>query len=215
MPASQKADVRPLTVIGPSGECTFNVRPEDLTWTEPVRANVVQTLGSAWVDAFGPGTGQIVIAGHTGWSGGRTGPDWEQQFRTLYACAFQDWNDRVEATKDPESVEMLFADTLDDRVARVIPKTFVLRRSRSRPLLMQYHITFLVVRMLGGGGGGGAATAPQAVFDAAQDALADAAGAMDSMLGGTGIIDGLVGSVGSAALSQTRGNLDVITGGVL
>ena len=185
-PPSQKS--RPITVIGPGGECTLNIRPEDLSWTEPVRVNAVQTQGSAWVDAFGSGIAQIVIAGHTGWSGGQSGgPDWEAQFQQLYACAFKDWNDQVEATKDPEGVEMLFVDTLDGRAARVVPKAFVLRRNKSRPLLVQYNITFLVVRMLGGGGGGGGDSSGsdggggQAEFDQAQESMADSVGAMGGM----------------------------------
>ena len=183
-PPSQKAQFRPITVIGPGGECTFNIRPEDLSWTEPVRVNAVQTLGSAWVDAFGPGIAQIVIAGHTGWSGGPSGgPDWEAQFQNLYACAFKDWNDQVEASKDPESVKMTFVDTLDSRAAQVVPKTFVLRRNKSRPLLVQYNITFLVVRMLGGGGVGGAnGASPRASFDQSQESLGDSLAGMGGML---------------------------------
>lgn len=182
-PPSQKADVRPISVRGPGGECTLNIRPEDLSWTEPVRANVVQTLGSAWVDAFGPGIAQIVIAGHTGWTGGKSGPDWEAQFQRLYDVSFKSWNDQVEATKDPESVELLFVDTLDSRVARVVPKSFVLRRNKARPLLVQFNITFLVVKMLGGGGGGGGdEPSAQSAFDQGNAAMADASDAMGGML---------------------------------
>lgn len=145
--------------------------------------NVVQTLGSAWVDAFGPGIAQIVIAGHTGWAGGKSGPDWESQFRQLHEAAFKGWNECVEATKDPESVEVLFVDTLDSRVARVVPKNFTLRRNKSRPLLVQYNITFLVVRMMGGGGGGDGSVdeSSRASFDQAQASMADSATAIAGM----------------------------------
>lgn len=86
-PPSQKAAARPITVIGPGGERTFNIRPEDLTWTEPARVNAVQTLGPAWVDALGPG---IAKSSSLGTSAGRAGgPDWKAQFQNLYNTAFK------------------------------------------------------------------------------------------------------------------------------
>src|SRR5579863_9041493 len=58
------ASSRPIT----STSVTLNVRPEELTRTDPSRINPQQTLGGTpWADCFGPGLPTITIAGHTGW----------------------------------------------------------------------------------------------------------------------------------------------------
>lgn len=64
-----------------------------------------------------------------------------------------------------------------------MPKSFVLRRNKARPLLVQFNITFLVVKMLGGGGGGGGdEPSAQSAFDQGNAAMADASDAMGGML---------------------------------
>jgi len=150
-PTSQK--YRPIAVVLDGESVMLTLRPEDLSWSEPSRTTVQNTLGSAWVDSFGPGIAQITISGTTGWAGrhgmGADGPDWLEQFTQLHTIAFKKWHAKVEASKDPESVVMMFVDVLDSRVARVVPMNFVLRRNKARPLLMQYTIMFSVVRDLG------------------------------------------------------------------
>lgn len=141
VPPSQKD--RRISVIAPWGTCDLNLRPEDLTWQEPSRISVVQTLGGAWLDAFGPGVAQISIAGNTGW---KVSPGWEAQFQKLHQVSFKGWHEFVEQTKAPEKAEMLFADDLDGRVVQVAPLSFTLKRNKSKPLLMQYNIVFLAVR---------------------------------------------------------------------
>jgi hypothetical protein len=142
-PPSQKAEERQIVIDAPWGTCFFSIRPEDLQWQEPSRISVQQTLGGAWVDAFGPGVATITISGNTGW---KQAPGWEEQFRTLHDVAFKGWHDWVRDTKDPESAEMLFIDDLDGRVVQVVPQVFTLKRNKSRPLLMQYTIQFAAVR---------------------------------------------------------------------
>ena len=46
---------------------------------------------------------------------------------------------------DPNAVQLLFADALDGFLSNVIPGQFVLRRSKSRPLLAQYQIPMTVL----------------------------------------------------------------------
>lgn len=165
-PSSQKSGDRPISfvlvdqtntdsAISPDTTLTLYVRPEDLTRTDPSRINPQQTLGGVtWADNFGPGIPIINISGHTGWrptldpaGGADDGP---ARFIKLKNQVFSNWHARrqvaIENGKDPDvSVQLQFADQLDNFASVVAPLSFVLRRSRTRPLLMQYQISLLVL----------------------------------------------------------------------
>ena len=144
-PPSQKS--RPISVFGAAGACTLALRPEDLQWTEPSRISVNNTLGDAWIDAFGPGVGKIVISGTTGW-GSKLGFAGEAAFMLLYHASYKGWHDAVAGSKAPESVPMFFVDALDIRMAQVVPDTFTMKRNKSRPLLIQYNISYTIVKAM-------------------------------------------------------------------
>lgn len=162
-PGSQKADVRPISfllvdqnssadAISPSRSVTLYVRPEELTRTDPSRINPQQTLGgTAWADNFGPGIAAIQISGNTGWrrSAGDIQIDGEERFRELKNQVFNSWHERrieaMNAGNDPDRVQLVFADALDGFAVVVAPLSFTLRRSRSRPLLLQYQISMTVL----------------------------------------------------------------------
>lgn len=147
---SQKADVRPISFVlhdTAKGEAPVEVpliiRPEDLTRTDVSRMNVTQTLGGAFVDDFGPGVPTVQISGHTGWGAGDR-PDGREAFFELHDNIFSQWHqkraDAVKNNLDPDKVKLIFNDALDSFTWCVAPVNFVLRRSRSRPLLYQYQI---------------------------------------------------------------------------
>lgn len=158
-PSSQKADARPISFIlddQSAGSDPISIglliRPEDLTRSDPSRMAVQQTLGGAWADNFGPGVPTITISGHTGWRrrlGDRDDLDGGERFQQLFETVFTSWHtlrkDAVKAGNDPDKVRLIFADALDDFVVVVAPTSFVLRRSKSRPLLSQYQITMTVL----------------------------------------------------------------------
>lgn len=157
-PTDQRAGVRPISfVLDDAGSLgtsvTLNVRPEDLTRNEPARATVHQTLGrdtTGWVDHFGEGLPSVTIAGHTGWRHAiGTGMDGVQAFQALndlVAHAYpQAKQAAIDRGTDPAQVKLLFVDMLDDFAWSVVPTNFVLRRSKSRPLLMQYNISLQAV----------------------------------------------------------------------
>lgn len=146
----QKAEERPISFVlhdlamgTPPIEVPLVIRPEDLTRTEVSRLSVTQTLGGAFADSFGAGIPTVQISGHTGWGAGnrRNG---EEEFHLLNDTIFKEWHDlranAVKQNKDPDRVKLIFADKLDQFVYVVAPQNFVLRRSRSRPLLFQYQI---------------------------------------------------------------------------
>jgi hypothetical protein len=116
----------------------FNIRPEELTRTEVSRVSVQQTLGGAWADDFGAGLTQINISGNTGWRG-FNGIDGGTFFQQLRAASFTNWhllrNNAMQKGLDPNLVELIFTDSLNSTIDVVIPMSFTLRRSRSRPLL--------------------------------------------------------------------------------
>lgn len=124
------------------------IRPEDLTRMESTRSEVVQTLGGGFADVWGRGLPTITIAGHTGWRGSPT-RDGVQLFGDLRSLVMDQYTKRREdaaaAGRDPSTVKLIFVDVLDDFAYVVVPASFVLRRSRSRPLLCQYQITLRAV----------------------------------------------------------------------
>lgn len=151
-PTDQRAKVRPISFVLNRGfqfddPVTLTVRPEDLTRNEPSRVSVHQTLGrdvSGWADDFGEGLPSVTIAGHTGWgAGGR--PDGALAFERLNQLIVHDYHkarqDAIDYGADPASVKLLFIDILDNFAWSVTPTNFVLRRSKSRPLLFQYNIS--------------------------------------------------------------------------
>jgi hypothetical protein len=151
---SQKADVRPISFLldnlGSIGDpVMLPIRPEDLTRTEPARATVHQTLGReevGWVDHFGKGLASINISGTTGWRyNPSVGRDGFQSFEALNDLVVHRYpelkQDAIDAGRDPRDVKLIFVDLLDNFTYPVVPTQFVLRRSKSRPLLFQYSIT--------------------------------------------------------------------------
>jgi hypothetical protein len=151
-PSSQKGGDRPISFLlvdqttDETSSFSLTIRPEELTRTDVSRLTVQQTLGGAWADDFGHGLTTINIAGHTGWRGAG-GYDGMQLFGLLKKQVFDDWhnrrNDARAAGVDPAGVQLVFADALDSTTDVVAPMNFVLRRSKSRPLLMQFQISMI------------------------------------------------------------------------
>ncbi|EIW6162701.1 hypothetical protein MF451_003698 [Salmonella enterica subsp. enterica serovar Saintpaul] len=151
-PTDQRAGVKPIAFTlqdtdgGLSSPVTLKIRPEDLTRTEPQRVSTTQTLGRGtigWIDHFGEGLPSLSINGHTGWRTAQgSGQDGAQAFETLnnlishrYPAAIQT---AINSGRDPADVKLIFVDMLDNFSWVVVPQTFILRRSKSRPLLFQY-----------------------------------------------------------------------------
>lgn len=152
-PKDQRAGIRPISFVLQRGgsfgtPVTLKIRPEDLTRTEPSRINVTQTLGrevSGWVDNFGQSLPSVTISGHTGWrTAAGSGEDGAEAFETLNTLIVEEYHAAkqaaIDAGTDPATVKLLFVDMLDNFAWNVAPMQFVLRRSKSRPLLFQYNI---------------------------------------------------------------------------
>jgi hypothetical protein len=148
---SQKADQRPISFVlhdtasgAPPVEVSLVIRPEDLTRTDQSRLTTTQTLGGAWADSFGKGIPALQIAGHTGWGSGDR-PSGLDAFQRLHNSVFKGWHksrDKAVAQGlDPDKVKLIFSDGLDDFTWVVAPQTFILKRNKSRPLLVQYQIS--------------------------------------------------------------------------
>lgn len=241
-PTDQRAGVRPISfLLDDAGTLSppvnLAIRPEDLTRTEPSRVAVHQTLGKTqigWADWFGEGLPSVTIAGHTGWrrpsAGGADGFGSFEALNTLvqhrFAAAKQT---AIEQGKDPAEVKLLFLDMLDNFSWSVVPTSFVLRRSRSRPLLYQYNISLQAVSTtiedpfsdapaLGSLSGGLAAleSAISAIENLAamavgfiNDAVAFVSGAVSMVAEVVGVFTGLANRVLNAAYSV----IDAVAGG--
>lgn len=184
-PSSQKADVRPISfmlvdptspqIISQAQTITLAIRPEELTRTDPSRLSVHQTLGGAWQDNFGPGIATISITGHTGWHRTQEGtqtPDGVDRWIALRKLIYVDWHARkqnaIKAGRDPDQVQLIFADALDQITSVVALPVVVLRRSKARPLLYQYQISMTVLSDIVGNPAPGATT-PQFITNSPSD----------------------------------------------
>ncbi|WOL24230.1 head protein [Yersinia phage fHe-Yen8-01] len=152
-PTDQRAGVAPIaftlqTATGLSTPVTLRIRPEDLTRTEPQRVAVTQTLGrgvQGWEDNFGEGMPTLSISGNTGWRTAQgSGEDGAEAFLTLNKLISHDYpaakQNAIDNGQDPSKVRLLYVDMLNGFTWVVSPSVFVLRRSKSRPLLFQYNI---------------------------------------------------------------------------
>ena len=137
----------------PRQSVTLPIRPEDLNRVEGSRATVHQTLGrgpSGWVDNFGEALPSCTISGHTGWrvAAGLNMDGWDS-FEALNKLVQHEFHsakqDAIDSGRDPAEVQLIFVDALDDFTWSVVPTQFVLRRSKSRPLLYQYQIALQAV----------------------------------------------------------------------
>ena len=148
-PSSQKDRPISFLLMDPDGivaEQDLVIRPEELTRQEPSRNNVQQTLGGAWLDSFGQGVASITLSGHTGWRGTST-EDGTALFQKLRETVFTEWHtrraERVRQLLDPNDVQLVLADQLNDVAVVVAPQQFQLRRHRTRPLLSQFQISLV------------------------------------------------------------------------
>lgn len=208
---------------------TLPIKPEELTRTEPNRVTAQQTLDGAFIDEFGRGLTTITISGNTGWGQG-TRPAGDIMFSKLRDDFIHEWSRarraRIDVSQDPNLVRLIFIDALNGPyVADVVPTQFVLRRSKSQPLLFLYNITMTVVTE------GAANPYPELLEDIEDEAKVSASvesmdssvvdltgppvavGAVAGAAGGGGLIgelEGLsanIGSLGQAALDATKSTL--------
>jgi hypothetical protein len=138
------------TKPGTTKSISLTIRPEELTRTDISRLTVQQTLGGAWADDFGPGLSSINLSGHTGWRGAQ-GADGQALFIALKRQVFGDWHTKRNAARsagnDPANVQLMLVDALDSTTDIVAPLNFTLRRSKSRPLLMQFRISLVSLNL--------------------------------------------------------------------
>jgi hypothetical protein len=158
-----------LLTGAPAGDArfVFGIKPEELSFTEPSRLQVQQTLGGAWADSFDRGIGFITLAGTTGWRGTAT-QSGEDMFFGLRETCFQGWHDArtdlAQQGQDPNGVQLYFTDSLDKISVLVAPRSFMMRRSKASPLLMRYQIQLVVLDD---------ASAPVNVIDSIMSALSN------------------------------------------
>lgn len=156
-PSTQKAFFKPIAfMLDPGGSedveyVNLYIRPEDLSYPEPSRITTHQTLGKAWVDNYGEGLKRLTISGNTGWRGEGLimVEDGIERFQILRQVVFEKWHQlrqtKLENGDDPNDVKLIYADKLNDICCTVVPISFTLKRSKSRPLLMMYNIVMDVV----------------------------------------------------------------------
>lgn len=158
---SQKADERPISFIldargGAADEVTLFIRPEEMTRTHPSRTSVNQTLAGAWIDSFGEGLETTNISGTLGWRSGPDGQDGGDRLKTMRENTYHRWHkmrqDSVDRGDDPNDVKLRFVDALNDYSSVIVPLTFEIRRSKSRPLLASYRLSFIAVGKAGAPG---------------------------------------------------------------
>jgi hypothetical protein len=224
VPTSQKAGDRPISFHlydGPKLDTLFLiVRPEDLTRVEPSRMSLQQTLSSdnqGWLDNFGPGLPTINISGHTGWRDINGSGDGVSQFEKLNKMVMTDWHAarqrRINAGQDPSDVRLLFVDKLDSFAYVVAPQSFTLRRSRSRPLLMQYQISLQAIgSSVDPSSSFGFASSPDLLSELGLDSLRDVLGNITTFAEEmAGYVTGTIGKLATSFLKMSTNVLGVVS----
>jgi len=149
-------DVKAGTILK---QHTLVINPQDFTQKEPVRGQVVQTLGGAYVDDFGRGLPKVTIAGNTGWRlkympDGQGLLDGWQAFKALRSDIFRyytDAKDEVRTFLHNPNYELRWYNWGEDEYYAIHPEDFQLQRSASNPLLYQYSFPFTCIRDLRAG----------------------------------------------------------------
>ncbi len=150
---------------GPDMQLELQVRPEELTFPQPSRLTVTQTLGGAFADSWGAGLQTLELVGNTGWRGSLL-VNGQDAYFGLVDVVFNQWHARrkasVAAGQDPNTVKLLYNDCLNSLNKLVAPKNFTLHRSRSQPLLFRYTMSLVVLSD---------AAAPNSIIDRITQAL--------------------------------------------
>ena len=139
---------------GTTSEYVFPVNPEDFDYNRPERVRVTQTLGDPFIDDFGIGMPTLNVKGTTGWRTrpGINGKDGHGAFRELHRDFFDRFfklrEDQISAGGDPDQIKLWVVNNVDQMSFAVVPTDFKLLRSKSRPLLYQYDLSFTVVKDL-------------------------------------------------------------------
>lgn len=151
----------------PDSTVILPINPEEFTLQRPERVSVVQTLGDPFVDEFGTGLTTINIRGTTGWRtrlalGSKVGigalskgvgigaaavdgyEAYRQLHREIFDTYFSQRKEMIEVARDPDEVNLILLNTVDNLAFNVVPTEFRLLRSRSRPQLYQYDLNFTV-----------------------------------------------------------------------
>ena len=124
------------------------LRPENYSLTRISRGTVTQTIGGAFLDDFGEGPGQLLIAGHTGWGAGTFGIPGVIKLKALEAMFIEYEARRMrlrDRNQDPSVVQLWITDALNLEALSLYPLEFSLDRSRSKPLLYFYRMRFVVL----------------------------------------------------------------------
>lgn len=155
----QRAATNPIGFVFDAGdgsrlrEHKLLIRPEDLTVTYPSRTTVVQTLGSEpFVDSFGEGVRQISLSGITGYRvpNDKRGYSARDELQAINNIFNVEWHaarkNAIANGRDPRTVELFYVDVLNGLTWLVVPMSFTLRRSKSRPLLHSYSLSAVRLR---------------------------------------------------------------------
>jgi hypothetical protein len=123
------------------------IRPEQYQLTRAGRGAVTQTEGGAFLDEFGEGPAQLMIAGHTGWGAGYELPGVikVKALEAIFIEYLRRYQRLKEANADPSIVQLWFLDSLNLEAFSVYPMQFSLERNKGRPLLYYYRMQFIVL----------------------------------------------------------------------
>lgn len=140
-----------MEIVYKNTSIKFAVNPEDYTQREPNKANITQTKGGAWIDAWGAGIAELSIKGITGVTGGDkksvdVGYQRWKTLRDLFTELYEDVTDGEEVTE-----LIKFYNFTDNEYFYCYPTQsgIELHRSKSRPHMYQYTINLWCIRRMG------------------------------------------------------------------
>ena len=147
VPNGARPDPTALDPAGVTGSAVFEmyINPDQIQITHPTRSQVIQTIGGAYIDSFGYGLPTGSLSGTFGWGkdkDGRTGLDRMGTLKSLY----HGWQQLTTTLATP--CQMLLAGNAStDNINMLVHwGSLDITRSKASPLMLNYTLTFTVLR---------------------------------------------------------------------
>lgn len=129
---------------------TLLVNPEDMSFGEPGKTTVTETLGGGYVADFGSAFKSVTLQGITGYNARKNKEGEERDGFTEFMHFRNEVYRKFIESADPQ-LSMYWYNWEDDDYWRIQPTNFRLLRNKNEPLLYRYEFTFTLLEQLDAG----------------------------------------------------------------
>ena len=124
---------------------TLLINPGEMSFDEPARVNIQQTLGGAYVSDFGKGLPTVSITGTTGFAARRSATGKVRDGLTEWQAIRDDVYRYFTKSKSHQMEMYWFNWEEGTEFYKIQPQSLRLQRSKAQPLLFQYEFRFTCI----------------------------------------------------------------------